>query len=188
DHVDRIDLWNLRGASVPMDKLAPKLIRRAKNRGYIAVILDPIYKVLTGDENAADQMAKFCNQFDLVCRELGCAVIYCHHHSKGAQDGKRSMDRASGSDVFARDPDAMLDMTELEPTDAIREQLRNRAACAAYKEALDRRGLQDTYTREDALSRARMLAICKEQLSPADRRALDEAIEACAGAATRQTA
>ena len=188
DHVSNIDLWNLRGASVPMDKLAPKLIRRAQRKNYIAVVLDPIYKVITGDENSADQMAKFCNQFDLVCRELGCAVIYCHHHSKGAQGGKRSMDRASGSGVFARDPDAMLDMTELEPTDAIREQLRNRAACAAYKEALDRRGLQDTYTREDALSRARMLAICKEQLSPADRRALDEAIEACAGAATRQTA
>lgn len=188
DHVSNIDLWNLRGASVPMDKLAPKLIRRAQRKNYIAVVLDPIYKVITGDENSADQMAKFCNQFDLVCRELGCAVIYCHHHSKGAQGGKRSMDRASGSGVFARDPDAMLDMTELEPTDAIREQLRNRAACAAYKEALDRRGLQDTYTREDALSRARMLAICKEQLSPADRRALDEAIEARAGAATRQTA
>ena len=188
DHVGNIDLWNLRGASVPMDKLAPKLIRRAQRKNYIAVVLDPIYKVITGDENSADQMAKFCNQFDLVCRELGCAVIYCHHHSKGAQGGKRSMDRASGSGVFARDPDAMLDMTELEPTDAIREQLRNRAACAACKEALDRRGLQDTYTREDALSRARMLAICKEQLSPADRRALDEAIEARAGAATRQTA
>ncbi|WP_346352748.1 AAA family ATPase [Faecalibacterium taiwanense] len=75
-------------------------------------MLDPIYKVITGDENSADQMAKFCNQFDLVCRELDCAVIYCHHHSKGAQGGKRSMDRASGSGVFARDPDAMLDMTE----------------------------------------------------------------------------
>lgn len=118
-----IDIWNLRGASVPMDKLAPKLIRRAQKKGYTAVILDPIYKVITGDENSADQMAKFCNQFDLVCRALDCAVIYCHHHSKGAQGGKRSMDRASGSGVFARDPDAMLDMTELVPTDAIREQL-----------------------------------------------------------------
>lgn len=97
DNVGRIDVWNLRGASVPMDKLAPRLIRRAAKRGYIAVVLDPIYKVITGDENSADQMAKFCNQFDLVCRELGCAVIYCHHHSKGAQGGKRSMDRASGS-------------------------------------------------------------------------------------------
>lgn len=78
-----IDIWNLRGASVPMDKLAPRLIRRAAKKGYLAVVLDPIYKVITGDENSADQMAKFCNQFDLVCRELDCAVIYCHHHSKG---------------------------------------------------------------------------------------------------------
>lgn len=176
-NIRNIDLWNLRGASVPMDKLAPKLIRRAAKKNYIAIILDPIYKVITGDENSADQMAKFCNQFDLVCRELGCAVIYCHHHSKGAQGGKRSMDRASGSGVFARDPDAMLDMTELEPTDAIREQLRGRAACAACTAALDRRGLEDAYTREDTLSRARMLEICKEHLSMADRRALDVAIE-----------
>ena len=177
DHIANIDLWNLRGASVPMDKLAPKLIRRAKKKGYIAVVLDPIYKVITGDENSADQMARFCNQFDLVCRELGCAVIYCHHHSKGFQGGKRSMDRASGSGVFARDPDAMLDMTELEPTEAIREQLRNRAVAAACREALDRRGLQESYSRDDALSRARMLEICKEQLSLADRRTLDEEID-----------
>ena len=114
ENLANIDIWNLRGASVPMDKLAPKLIRRAKKKGYTAVILDPIYKVITGDENSADQMAKFCNQFDLVCRELDCAVIYCHHHSKGAQGGKRSMDRASGSGVFARDVDALLDVIELE--------------------------------------------------------------------------
>lgn len=188
DHVANIDLWNLRGASVPMDKLAPKLIRRARRKNYIAVVLDPIYKVITGDENSADQMARFCNQFDLVCRELGCAVIYCHHHSKGAQGGKRSMDRASGSGVFARDPDAMLDMTELEPTDAIREQLRNRAAAAACKAALDRRGLQDAYGQDDALSRARMLDICKEHLSLADRRQLDAEIEQGTRRAMAQTA
>ena len=188
DHVDRIDLWNLRGASVPMDKLAPKLIRRAKNRNYIAVILDPIYKVLTGDENAADQMAKFCNQFDLVCRQLGCAVVYCHHHSKGAQGGKRSMDRASGSGVFARDPDALLDMTELIPTEAIRKQLENRAACAACAAELDRRGLSDVYTRDDACSRAKMLELCRQQIAPAQLPALDRAIDAACAAARARTA
>ena len=188
DHVDRIDLWNLRGASVPMDKLAPKLIRRAKNRNYIAVILDPIYKVLTGDENAADQMAKFCNQFDLVCRQLGCAVVYCHHHSKGAQGGKRSMDRASGSGVFARDPDALLDMTELVPTEAIRKQLENRAACAACAAELDRRGLSDVYTRDDACSRAKMLELCRQQIAPAQLPALDRAIDAACAAARARTA
>lgn len=131
-----IDIWNLRGVTEPMDKLAPKLIRRAKKKQYIAVIIDPIYKVITGDENSADQMAHFCNQFDKVCTQLGCAVIYCHHHSKGAQGGKRSMDRASGSGVFARDPDALIDMTELELTDEIIKQETNQAICEACIELL----------------------------------------------------
>lgn len=130
--LQNIDIWNLRGKSLPMDKLAPKLIRRALKQNYIAVVVDPIYKIITGDENSADQMAAFCNQFDKVCTELSCAVIYCHHHSKGAQGGKKSMDRASGSGVFARDPDALLDLVELELTDAVRKQQANAAAANAY--------------------------------------------------------
>ena len=110
---ENIDFWSLRGLSVPMDKLTPKLIRRAIKKDYIAIIIDPIYKVITGDENSAEEMAKFCNQFDRIAHELQCAVIYCHHHSKGSQGWKTSMDRASGSGVFARDPDAMIDMLEL---------------------------------------------------------------------------
>lgn len=121
-----VDIWNLRGHSIPMDKLAPKLIRRAMRKNYIAIIIDPIYKVITGDENSADQMANFCNQFDKVCTELGTAVIYCHHHSKGAQGGKRSMDRASGSGVFARDPDALLDLIELDLTEELLKQEENK--------------------------------------------------------------
>ena len=188
ENLANIDIWNLRGASVPMDKLAPKLIRRAQKKGYMAVVLDPIYKVITGDENSADQMAKFCNQFDLVCRALDCAVIYCHHHSKGAQGGKRSMDRASGSGVFARDPDAMLDMTELVPTDAIRQQLHNKAACRVIKAMLDKRGHADAYGPDDALSRTRMLAIAKENLGLADLRAIDAEVAAAEKKADGMTA
>ena len=117
--LNNIDIWNLRGKAVPMDKLAPKLIRRANKKNYIAIVIDPIYKVITGDENSADQMAHFTNQFDKICTELGTAVIYCHHHSKGYQGSKRSMDRASGSGVFARDPDALLDLVELEVEDDV---------------------------------------------------------------------
>lgn len=112
-----IDIWNLRGKVVPMDVLAPRLIHRASRGGYIAVILDPLYKVIMGDENNASDMAKFCNQFDKICDSLGCAIIYCHHHSKGAQGHKTAMDRASGSGVFARDPDALLDLMEINPKD-----------------------------------------------------------------------
>lgn len=188
DNLRNIDIWNLRGASVPMDKLAPKLIRRAGKKGYTAVILDPIYKVITGDENSADQMAKFCNQFDVVCRALDCAVIYCHHHSKGAQGGKRSMDRASGSGVFARDPDAMLDMTELTITDAIREQLHNKAAFRVIKAMLDKRGHADAYGPDDALSKSRMLTIAKEKLGLADLRAIDAEVAAAQKKADSMTA
>lgn len=137
-NIGNIDIWNLRGKSVPMDKLAPKLIRRAAKKNYIAVIIDPIYKVLTGDENSADQMAHFTNQFDKIATELGAGVIYCHHHSKGAQGGKKSMDRASGSGVFARDPDALIDLVELEVTDALRMQEENKAVCAVYQSYFDR--------------------------------------------------
>lgn len=130
ENLDNIDIWNLRGKAVPMDKLAPKLIRRAQKKNYIAIIIDPIYKVITGDENSADQMARFCNEFDRVCTELGAAVIYCHHHSKGTQGQKRSMDRASGSGVFARDPDVLLDLIELDLTDDLIKQEENKAVCA----------------------------------------------------------
>lgn len=114
DNISNIDLWNLRGHIVPLDELTPALIRRFKHKGYAAIIIDPIYKVLTGSENNAFAMAQFCNYFDRIATECNCAVIYCHHHSKGDQSWKRSMDRASGSGVFARDVDALLDMIELE--------------------------------------------------------------------------
>lgn len=130
-NINNIDIWHLRGRSLPMDKLAPKLIRRASKKDYIAVIIDPIYKIITGDENSAEKMAQFCNQFDKVANELGSAVIYCHHHSKGYQGQKRSMDRASGSGVFARDPDALLDLTELEIPEKKLNKLIEESKCDA---------------------------------------------------------
>ena len=147
NNLQNIDIWNLRGKTVPMDKLAPKLIRRSLKKNYQAVIIDPIYKVLTGDENSADQMAHFTNQFDKVATELGCSVIYCHHHSKGAQGGKKSMDRASGSGVFARDPDALIDLVELELTDEIIKTRTEKAAAKIYQQALQEKAL-DYYQQE----------------------------------------
>lgn len=115
-HADNITIWNLRGNALPMDKLVSKLIRRIKNQNYSAVIIDPIYKVITGDENNASEMGKFCNYFDRICSETGCSAIYCHHHSKGAQGQKKAQDRGSGSGVFARDPDAIIDLIQLDTT------------------------------------------------------------------------
>ena len=129
-----IMVWNLRGQSTPLDKLAPKLIRRCEGRGFVAIVVDPIYKVTTGDENDAADMSAFCNSLDKIALRIGCSVIYCHHHSKGAQGHKRSMDRASGSGVLARDTDALVDMIELELSKDRRAQLLSKLV----KEELDR--------------------------------------------------
>ncbi len=113
-HSHDIAIWNLRGEAMPLDKLVPIIVRKIKNQGFDAVIIDPIYKVITGDENNASEMGRFSNQFDKICKQVGVTAIYSHHHSKGAQGFKKAMDRASGSGVFARDPDAQLDMIQLE--------------------------------------------------------------------------
>ena len=165
ENLSNIDIWNLRGAAVPLDKLAPKLIRRAQKKEYAAIIIDPIYKVITGDENSAEQMAKFCNQFDRICKELKCATIYCHHHSKGVQGSKKAMDRASGSGVFARDPDAQLDMIELETTEKLMKRELDTALCRACRIYLDAHwDWKDDLSDDDLLSPKAMIAYCENSL------------------------
>ncbi len=183
-------IWNLRGQTKPMDKLAPSLIWRAKREGFLAVIIDPIYKVITGDENSADQMAHFCNQFDKVCTALGCAVIYCHHHSKGSQGGKRSMDRASGSGVFARDPDALLDMVELDLTEDIIKQLKNNASCLICADYLNRYAPSAAAdaSPDDLLSHTASLKLCYDNLPSEKYSELKQAVSASDEYVQQQTA
>jgi len=111
-HLENIDIVHLRGKIEKLDRLVPQINRTLKAKDYAAVILDPTYKLGIGDENAAEQVTSFCNALDKIANS-GASVIYAHHHSKGAQGSKASMDRASGSGVFARDADALLDMIEL---------------------------------------------------------------------------
>ena len=132
-----IDVWNLRGMTLPLKKLAPKLVRRGKKHSYDLVIIDPLYKIMEGDENSAGDMGAMWNWLDWIGGQLSCAIAVVHHHSKGAQGGKKSMDRASGSGVFARDPDALLDLSELEPDEKQRKTIEDKAQADGIKKALD---------------------------------------------------
>lgn len=113
-HSEDLMVWNLRGHAMPLNEMVPKITAKCKDFNLDVILVDPIYKVLMGDENNASDMGAFCNEFDKIANLLHCSVIYCHHHSKGAQGHKSAMDRASGSGVFARDPDAQLDMLEID--------------------------------------------------------------------------
>lgn len=179
ENLQNIDIWNLRGKSLPMDKLAPKIILRAAKKQYVAIIIDPIYKVITGDENSADQMSFFCNQFDKICTELKCAVIYCHHHSKGPQGDKFSIDRASGSGVFARDPDAFLDLSELIDTKKIKEQEFNNEACTAIYDYINDVApeLKKDIPQDDRYNHKKLLEFVENNLSTPDVRTIYDLIK-----------
>lgn len=132
-NIKNISAWNLRGQTVPLEKLLPSLIRRCKQQEFSVVIIDPIYKLNWGDENDAGQSSRFCNLLERICSDLGVSIIDCHHHSKGTQGQKTSMDRGSGSGVFSRDPDAILDMIELPINQKRRELLSDMLVCKALE-------------------------------------------------------
>ena len=108
-----IDVWNLRGHSEDAITLVPRLVRRIKEtkEDYAMAILDPFYKLSGGrDENKAGDITDILNAFERMSVDTGASVAYAHHHTKGEQLGKAVLDRGSGSGVFARDPDTLIDV------------------------------------------------------------------------------
>lgn len=89
----------------------------ARGQDYSYIIIDPLYKVLVGlDENSAGDIGRAVTYFDALAQETGAAVITTLHFSKGSAFSKSQMavtDRASGSGVFGRDPDAICTLLQL---------------------------------------------------------------------------
>lgn len=114
-----LDVWNLRGCKADIKTLEPRIINRIQEKKYQydCIIFDPIYKINLGDENSATETGDFFNHMDAIGKALNASIVLCHHHSKGGQGNKFSIDRSSGSGVFARDPDAIIDMLQLNTKD-----------------------------------------------------------------------
>jgi len=113
------DVWNLRGHAAELYKLLPAILAQAERRKYALVIIDPVYKVFGNrEENVANHVTAVMNDLERISVQSGAAVAFGAHFSKGNQAGKESIDRISGSGVFARDPDTILTLTKHEEDDA----------------------------------------------------------------------
>lgn len=112
-----MDVWSMRGRAKPLAMCKDDIIQQAASRGYDMVILDPIYKLFAGDENSAEEVSAFMLLMDELAMRLHASIVYCHHHSKGAKGGVSAQDRFSGSGVFARDCDALIDVSPLDLKD-----------------------------------------------------------------------
>lgn len=123
----RLTLWNLRGFATNYSTLLPKILAIAKNR-FALIIIDPIYKLYgQADENSASDIAALLNALDFLITQTQAALAWGSHFSKGNQSAKDSIDRVSGSGVFARDPDSLIMFTKHEIDDAftVESTLRN---------------------------------------------------------------
>lgn len=114
-----LELWNLRGYGCPLTRLLPDLLKRIEGEGYSLIVPDPIYKTLEGrNENDAGDIGALCGELESVAVKTGAAVAFGAHFAKGNASGKESIDRVSGSGVWARDPDAIITATPHETDSA----------------------------------------------------------------------
>lgn len=113
---------NMRGSKLTggtfIDML-PALGKTLRKENYSLIIVDPIYQLYGNDmdENSAGDVHKLLDLLENLASDTRAAVIYAHHFAKGSQKGKNSIDRASGSGVFARFVDCGIDITDLTPDD-----------------------------------------------------------------------
>jgi hypothetical protein len=125
----QFDIWNLRGYATSYQEIFPAIIERVRDGGYWLIILDPIYKLYGAgtNENGAAEVAGLLNAVEELAVETGAAVAYRAHYSKGNQAAKEAIDRVSGSGVFARDPDSLLNFTRHQEADCytVEATLRN---------------------------------------------------------------
>jgi len=123
-----LEVWNLRGWATCYTDLLPRVRQRIKDAGYSLLVLDPIYKLYGNtDENSAGAVAGLMNALEVVTVDSGAAIAFGAHYAKGNASQKEAIDRISGSGVFARDPDSILNFTRHEEHDAftVEATLRN---------------------------------------------------------------
>jgi len=101
---DRLQIINARGIDLDQNDM-PRIIELAKNHRADVVCVDPIYKMLTGDESDQAAVKPLLKSFDMLCEATGASFVYSHHYSKGLSGDKATVDRGSGSGILARDYD-----------------------------------------------------------------------------------
>ena len=115
----------LRGKVVNAESIANTINDAYGEHPPALVIIDSIYSIETGDENSAGDMREMMQHLGGIAAS-GSAIAFAHHHAKGSAGGRNVIDRGSGSGVFGRFVDAMVDLTPIVPDDEQKGMLQAR--------------------------------------------------------------
>jgi hypothetical protein len=109
----RLFILNARGLGMSGAAGIEKIRLYAEEVKPDLISLDPLYKVLTGDENSNsnDGLKGLLDAFDGLAETTGAAIMYAHHDPKGTPGDRATTDRGAGGGVLGRDFDASIVMT-----------------------------------------------------------------------------
>lgn len=116
---------------------------------YGLVIIDPLYKLESGDENNAADVNEMLYELDQLRVNLDATIAYVHHTGKGGAAFKSVFELGRGSSNFGGDADAVIGIVELtvpkdsDAWDAIEEMGIANPASAAYEMQFGLRSFAD---------------------------------------------
>lgn len=84
------------------------VIATCENNKVDVVVVDPLIKFNTKDENSTKEMADFINGIHDLRHSAGVAVLVAHHTRKPGKDGTNGGHEARGSSVLAGEVDSLL--------------------------------------------------------------------------------
>lgn len=111
--IDTLHFLNLRDSHFETDELIALIIEEAKNIGADLVVIDPVYLLLSGDENRADDVREAIKSMKGMMADAGAAVLYVHHDKKTNYEAESdNINRGSGSGVFGRHWDFQITLSQ----------------------------------------------------------------------------
>lgn len=119
EHLDNLVIVNARGATSNSQELQELLISYVNDIKPEVIFLDPLYKILDGDESKIEDVKPTLKFFDSLAEKKDAAIIVIHHDKKGHAGDQDTTDRGSGSGIFGRDADCGITLTEHKDQDDV---------------------------------------------------------------------
>lgn len=104
---NRLIIWTINGSK--LNKLLDPLIAAIKVYSIDAVIIDPAYKVIEGDENIKADVSRFFSNLESICKEQ-CAVVIRHYLDE--IPSRPPLDCVCGSSLFCALSDNVITLTQ----------------------------------------------------------------------------
>lgn len=115
DYAHNFKSVTLRAVAEKINAWKQELKQMILNFGADCVIVDPIYTLLDGDENSAEDVTALMVILREIAEETGVTMFIVHHHRKGDMELLDIAQRLAGSNAVARFCDSIIDLCSVRP-------------------------------------------------------------------------